>query len=109
MENVLQIGERRFEGRHERALLDRDKAESDNHRRRENRQRADLRSRPIQVNVRIVAATHRDLEMDVHEAAGGEARNGFTRVATMLALMDDEPDFYKPYDVGPEPDDDVDE
>ena len=62
---------------------------------------------------RLVAAgaaeTISDLEMDVHEAAGGEARNGFTRVATMLALMDDEPDFYKPYDVGPEPDDDVDE
>ena len=31
-----------------------------------------------------------------------EARYGFTRVASMLAAMDDEPDFYKPFDFGPE-------
>ena len=37
-----------------------------------------------------------DLEVDVHEAAGGEARYGFSRVAWMLAAMDDEPDAYAP-------------
>ena len=59
---------------------------------------------------RLVAAgaaqTVGELEMDVHEAAGGEARYGFTRVASMLAAMDDEPDFYRPFDFGPELDDD---
>jgi DNA-binding MarR family transcriptional regulator len=37
-----------------------------------------------------------DLEVDVHEAAGGPARYGFSRVAWMLATMDEEPDAYKP-------------
>ena len=37
-----------------------------------------------------------DLEVDVHEAAGGPARYGFTRVAWMLATMDDESDDYRP-------------
>jgi DNA-binding MarR family transcriptional regulator len=37
-----------------------------------------------------------DLEVDVHEAAGGSARYGFSRVAWMLAAMDDEPGTYKP-------------
>ena len=36
-----------------------------------------------------------DLEVDVHEAAGGPARYGFSRVAWMLAAMDDEPDVYR--------------
>ena len=33
-----------------------------------------------------------DLEVDVHEAAGGSARYGFDRVATTLAVMDEEAD-----------------
>ena len=37
-----------------------------------------------------------DLEPDVHEAAGGSARYGFTRVAWMLGTMDDESDAYRP-------------
>lgn len=37
-----------------------------------------------------------DLEVDVHEAAGGPARYGFGRVAWMLATMDEETDSYKP-------------
>jgi DNA-binding MarR family transcriptional regulator len=37
-----------------------------------------------------------DLEVDVHEAAGGPARYGFSRVARMLAAMEDEPDAYRP-------------
>ncbi len=54
-----------------------------------------------------------DLEVDVHEAAGGPARNGFRRVAWMLGTMDDEPDVYRPLvgvldvdDDGPDVDDD---
>jgi DNA-binding MarR family transcriptional regulator len=31
-----------------------------------------------------------ELEVDVHEAAGGNARVGFDRVATMLAAMDED-------------------
>lgn len=31
-----------------------------------------------------------ELELDVHEAAGGQARFGFDRVAAMLAAMDEE-------------------
>ncbi len=49
---------------------------------------------------RLVAATVTDtiaeLEVDVHEAAGGEARFGFSRVAWMLAAMNDEADAYRP-------------
>ena len=37
-----------------------------------------------------------DLEVDVHEVAGGPARYGFTRVAWMLGTMDAESDAYKP-------------
>lgn len=37
-----------------------------------------------------------DLEVDVHDAAGGPARYGFGRVAWMLAAMDDELDAYRP-------------
>ena len=31
-----------------------------------------------------------ELEIDVHEAAGGQARGGFDRVASMLAAMDED-------------------
>src|SRR6476619_7036651 len=37
-----------------------------------------------------------EMESDVHEAAGGQARYGFDRVAWMLATMDDETEPYKP-------------
>lgn len=37
-----------------------------------------------------------EMESDVHEAAGGQARYGFGRVAWMLATMDDETEPYKP-------------
>jgi DNA-binding MarR family transcriptional regulator len=49
-----------------------------------------------------------ELEMDVHEAAGGPARYGFNRVAWMLAVMDDEPPVYKPLDFDAGVDVDVD-
>jgi DNA-binding MarR family transcriptional regulator len=49
---------------------------------------------------KLVAATVTNLvgemESDVHEAAGGQARYGFDRVAWMLATMDDETEPYKP-------------
>ena len=50
-----------------------------------------------------------ELEQDVHDAAGGPARYGFTRVASMLAAMDDEPDLYKPLGFGAEVDVDDDD
>ena len=37
-----------------------------------------------------------ELEVDVHEAAGGQARYGFDRVAWALAAMDEEDDAYAP-------------
>lgn len=37
-----------------------------------------------------------DLEVDVHDAAGGQARYGSGRVAWMLAAMDEEADAYVP-------------
>jgi len=55
-----------------------------------------------------------DLEVDVHEAAGGSARYGFSRVALMLAVMDAEMEAYRPLrevddeadaDGSPDPDD----
>jgi DNA-binding MarR family transcriptional regulator len=49
--------------------------------------------RLVAVSVKDVIA---DLEVDVHEAAGGPARYGFSRVAWMLATMDDESDAYAP-------------
>jgi DNA-binding MarR family transcriptional regulator len=45
---------------------------------------------------RSVADTIAELEFDVHDAAGGDARYGFTRVAWMLATIDDESDPYRP-------------
>jgi DNA-binding MarR family transcriptional regulator len=49
---------------------------------------------------RLVAVTVTNLvgemESDVHEAAGGQARYGFDRVAWMLATIDDETEPYKP-------------
>lgn len=49
---------------------------------------------------RLVAASVANLigemESDVHEAAGGQARYGFDRVAWMLATMDEETEPYKP-------------
>jgi DNA-binding MarR family transcriptional regulator len=50
-----------------------------------------------------------DLDVDVHEAAGGPARYGFSRVAWMLAAMDDEPGAYKPLRVEVEDENDGDE
>ena len=53
-------------------------------------------TRAGQMIARGVTDVVADLEVDVHEAAGGSARYGFGRVALMLAIMDDEMEAYRP-------------
>jgi DNA-binding MarR family transcriptional regulator len=53
-------------------------------------------TRAGQLAATSVAETIADLEIDLDEAAGGSARYGFSRVAWMLATIDDESDPYRP-------------
>ena len=53
-------------------------------------------TRAGQMIARGVTDVVADLEVDVHEAAGGSARSEFGRVALMLAIMDDEMEAYRP-------------
>ena len=81
LKDLFQIGERHFQGRYERAFLNRHKAKSDNHRPRENSQYGNLGPRPFQVNGRDRELGHdgedqKGCPFELVGAVGGERQPG---------------------------------